>query len=180
MLTKEQVQQYHKLGYLVLDELFDATEIEKVKARADKIIREWDEGSTDHIFTTKDNDRTGNDFFLDSAEKIRCFFEEEAFNEAGELSQERALCINKIGHALHELDPIFERFSHLPVLGEIAQAIGLSQPQIRQSMYIFKQPKIGGSALASRCQFLLHKSSECRHLLVCNGRCDFAKWLLMG
>lgn len=144
MLTKEQVQQYHKLGYLVLDELFDATEIEKVKARADKIIREWDEGSTDHIFTTKDNDRTGNDFFLDSAEKIRCFFEEEAFNEAGELSQERALCINKIGHALHELDPIFERFSHLPVLGEIAQAIGLSQPQIRQSMYIFKQPKIGG------------------------------------
>ena len=72
MLTKEQVQQYHSTGYLVLDELFDANEIGKVIARADKIIREWDDGSKDHIFTTKDNDRTGNDFFLDSAEEIRC------------------------------------------------------------------------------------------------------------
>ncbi|SQH78212.1 protein of unknown function, might belong to Phytanoyl-CoA dioxygenase [Shewanella benthica] len=45
---------------------------------------------------------------------------------------------------MHELDPVFEQFSHLPLLGEIAADVGLQQPQIRQSMYIFKQPRIGG------------------------------------
>ncbi len=144
MLSMEQVRQYQNQGYIVLDELFDLDEINKVKMQADKIINEWSEESADHIFTTEDNDRSGNAFFLESAEKIRCFFEEEAFNEQGELYQERALCINKIGHALHELDPVFERFSHLPILGEIAEAIGIKSPQIRQSMYIFKQPRIGG------------------------------------
>ncbi|MFT2111596.1 phytanoyl-CoA dioxygenase family protein [Marinomonas sp. 2405UD68-3] len=144
MLTMEQVKQYSEQGYLVLDELFDVNEINKIKAQAEKIISEWDELSQDHIFTTEDNDRSGNDFFLSSSENISCFFEEEAFNDKGELCQDKNLCINKIGHALHELDPIFERFSHLPILGEIAASIGLINPQIRQSMYIFKQPKIGG------------------------------------
>ena len=75
---------------------------------------------------------------------MSCFFEEEAFDEKGEFVQDRALCINKIGHALHELDPVFNDFSHQAILGEIAQDIGLIEPQIRQSMYIYKQPKIGG------------------------------------
>jgi phytanoyl-CoA hydroxylase len=54
------------------------------------------------------------------------------------------LCINKIGHALHELDPVFNAFSHQKLLGDIAEDLGVKQPQIRQSMYIFKQPRIGG------------------------------------
>ena len=37
----------------------------------------------------------GDEYFLGSAERIRCFFEEEAFGEDGKLTQERSLCINK-------------------------------------------------------------------------------------
>ncbi|KJZ10374.1 MAG: phytanoyl-CoA dioxygenase family protein [Marinomonas sp.] len=144
MLNDEQINQYHEQGFLVLDQVFELDELEKVKAQAAKIVNDWHDEDRSHTFSTKDNDRSGNDFFLDSAETMSCFFEEEAFDEKGEFVQDRSLCINKIGHALHELDPVFNRFSHQKVLGDIAKDIGLAAPQIRQSMYIYKQPKIGG------------------------------------
>ena len=36
------------------------------------------------------------------------------FNENGELIRPKALSINKIGHAMHDLDPTFDRFSRAP------------------------------------------------------------------
>ena len=144
MLTNEQKQHYQEQGYLVLESVFSVELLAKVKAQAEHLVNEWQDDDNSHIFTTKNNDRSGNDFFLDSAEEIRCFFEEEAFDDEGNFVQDRSLCINKIGHALHELDPVFDAFSHQAVLGDIAKDIGLREPQIRQSMYIYKQPKIGG------------------------------------
>lgn len=144
MLSQQQVLQYHEQGYLVLDQMIPVETLNELKQRAAKIVDEWKPDITTSIFTTNDNDRTGDSYFLDSAEKIRCFFEEEAFDKNGQLIEQKALCINKIGHALHELDPVFREFSHLPVLGDIANDIGVDEPEIRQSMYIFKQPKIGG------------------------------------
>jgi phytanoyl-CoA hydroxylase len=75
---------------------------------------------------------------------VRCFFEEEAFDATGQLKQEKALSINKIGHAMHDLDPVFDRFSRGPDMAAVAADLGLKQAQIWQSMYIFKQPGIGG------------------------------------
>ena len=49
---------------------------------------------------------------------IRCFFEEEAFDAAGRLAVEKPPGINKIGHALHDLDPVFDAFSRSPALAE--------------------------------------------------------------
>lgn len=144
MLSDVQKKDYHEQGFVVLDQVFALEELEQVKRQAAKIVEDWHDEDISHTFGTQDNDRSGNDFFLDSAETMSCFFEEEAFDEKGEFVQDRALCINKIGHALHELDPVFKRFSHQSVLGEIANDIGLIAPQIRQSMYIYKQPKIGG------------------------------------
>ncbi|EAQ64539.1 hypothetical protein MED121_21350 [Marinomonas sp. MED121] len=144
MLNEGQIKQYQDQGFLVLDEVFPLDELEQVKQQAAKIVNDWHDDDRSHTFGTKDNDRSGNDFFLDSAETMSCFFEEEAFDEKGEFVQDRALCINKIGHALHELDPVFKRFSHQKILGDIAKDIGLQEPQIRQSMYIYKQPNIGG------------------------------------
>ncbi len=83
-------------------------------------------------------------YFLASADRIHCFFEEEAFGEDGRLRRTKALSINKIGHALHDLDPVFDRFSHGADLAALAADLGLAQPQVWQSMLIFKQPRIGG------------------------------------
>jgi phytanoyl-CoA hydroxylase len=75
---------------------------------------------------------------------IWCFFEEQAFDADGELAQPKELSINKIGHAQHDLDDEFQRFSYDPRLAEIAADIGMVDARALQSMYIFKQPRIGG------------------------------------
>jgi phytanoyl-CoA hydroxylase len=84
------------------------------------------------------------DYFLTSGDKIRCFFEKDAFNENGELRQDAHLCLNKLGHAMHDLDSVFKEFSHSSRLGAVARSIGFKQEKLLQSMYIFKQPRIGG------------------------------------
>lgn len=148
-LNLEQQAQYKEQGYVLIENALSSSQVASMKQRAQQIIHEdIQQSHADHtdnkVFTTKHNDRTGNAFFLDSAEKVRCFYEEDAFNTDGNLAQEPELCINKIGHALHELDPVFKNISHMPSLGTIAKQLGLVQPEIRQSMYIFKQPRIGG------------------------------------
>lgn len=144
MLSGEQIRQFHEEGFTTVTGFLDHMQIGAMKSRAAQIVAEWDEDETRHVFSTNDNDRTNDTYFLESAEMVRCFYEEDAFGEDGKLVQDRSLCINKIGHALHELDPVFNPLSHLPELGRVADQIGMVQPQIRQSMYIFKQPRIGG------------------------------------
>ena len=45
---------------------------------------------------------------------------------------------------MHDLDPTFESFSYTPELAGVAADIGLADALALQSMYIFKQPHIGG------------------------------------
>jgi phytanoyl-CoA hydroxylase len=96
------------------------------------------------IFTTNEQTRHSDEYFLTSGDTTRFFFEEEAFDEDGGLRQAKALSINKLGHAMHDLDPVFERFSHTADLAEVCTDLGYEDPSILQSMYIFKQPRIGG------------------------------------
>jgi phytanoyl-CoA hydroxylase len=62
----------------------------------------------------------------------------------GQLRQAKALSINKIGHAMHDLDPVFEAFYARCETGGGGARPRAGQPQVWQSMYIFKQPGIGG------------------------------------
>lgn len=143
MLNKQQIQDFQQNGFIVLDQLIGPQWLARLKAQAADIVDHW-QGDEGNVFTTSRESHNRDAFFLESAEKISCFFEEEAFDKDGNLVQARDLCINKIGHAMHELDPVFSEFSHQAILGELATDIGMLDPQIRQSMYIFKQPNIGG------------------------------------
>jgi len=131
-------------GYLVLPGFKSADEIARVRQRAAEIVDAFVPSGSVSIFTTTEQTRTADSYFLGSADKIRCFFEEEAFAPDGSLKQDKALSINKIGHALHDLDPLFDRFSRGDALQSLACRIGLEQAILWQSMYIFKQPGIGG------------------------------------
>ena len=57
------------------------------------------------VFLFQINDR----YFLDSNDKIRYFFETDAFDENGKLQLPKDSCLNKIGHALHWIDPRFKK-----------------------------------------------------------------------
>ena len=45
---------------------------------------------------------------------------------------------------MHDLDPVFNRFSRSPQMKRLAAELNLSESLIIQSMYIFKHAKIGG------------------------------------
>ena len=145
MLSPAQQAHYQTDGFLVLPGFKTAAEVAALRQRALAIVDAFDADAHRAIFSTSDQARrAASRTFLDSAEGIQCFFEEEAFDADGRLRQAKALSINKIGHALHDLDPVFDAFSHGPALAALAADLGLAQPQLWQSMYIFKQPGIGG------------------------------------
>lgn len=83
------------------------------------------------------------DYFLSSGDKIRVFFEKNGIGPAsGAESGWRG--VDKIGHALHDLDPMFDEFSRDPRLGAICRQVGMIDPLLLQSMVIFKQAQKGG------------------------------------
>ncbi len=144
MLSKEKISQFQQDGYIVVPNFKTVAEIATLRERAAKIVEEFDPATSKSIFTTREQEKKIDYYFLNSANNISCFFEEEAFDEQGNLRQAKSLSINKIGHAIHDLDPVFSEFSRGPALAKVAEQLGLQQPQIYQSMYIFKQPGIGG------------------------------------
>ena len=143
-LSADQIAHYQSRGYLTLPGFKPLAELQALRAQAQAIVEAFEPGEQVSIFTTREQVRSTDDYFLDSGDQIRCFFEEEAFGPDGQLRQAKALSINKIGHALHDLDPVFDAFSHGAALAGVAASLGLIQPQLWQSMYIFKQPGIGG------------------------------------
>ncbi|MET0518114.1 MAG: phytanoyl-CoA dioxygenase family protein [Burkholderiaceae bacterium] len=144
MLSPQQQRDYQAQGFLVLPGFKSAAAIAALRARAEALVEAFDPRDARPVFSTQEQDRKADDYFLDSADQVRCFFEEEAHDEQGRLRVPKALAINKIGHAMHDRDPVFADFSHGPELAELARDLGLARPQIWQSMYIFKQPGIGG------------------------------------
>lgn len=143
-LSQQQIQQFQQQGYLALPDFKSASEIAALRARAEALVEAFDPASSKTIFTTNEQVRAVDRYFLDSATRSSCFFEEEAFDEKGHLKQAKALSINKIGHAMHDMDPVFDAFSRGTALHAVAHSLGLQEPQLWQSMYIFKQPGIGG------------------------------------
>ncbi|KAL8137582.1 hypothetical protein V2J09_003583 [Rumex salicifolius] len=104
-------------------------------------------------------------YFFDSAENISFFFEEKAFNDDGSLKQTKQLSINKVGHALHDMDPVFQKVSGSEKVSSMLHSLGYKRPVIIQSMYIFKQPGIGGEVVPHQDNsFLYTEPTTCTGL----------------
>jgi phytanoyl-CoA hydroxylase len=144
MLSAAQREDWHRQGWLVLPGFKTAAELAVATARAHAIVEAFDPAQGASRFSTRDRSLVADARLLASAQAVHCFFEEEALDGEGRLRVPKAQSINKIGHALHDLDPVFGPFSHGAALAELAFDLGLTKPQVWQSQVIFKQPHIGG------------------------------------
>lgn len=119
----------------------------QLKTAINHLIDQWDP-EKDHscVFATGENrEQSRSRYFLESADNISFFLEEDAVDHnTKKLNRDKHISINKIGHALHVLEPSFKSVSFSEQIEGILKDLSYVQPAVCQSMYIFKQPYIGG------------------------------------
>ena len=159
-LTPVMIRAFERDGYLVLKEFFPTVACQALRDRARHLVEAFQPADTPSVFSTTAPAHARDDYFRDSGDKIRFFFEEDAFDAAGGLRQDKARSINKIGHALHDLDPVFNAFSRDAKMAALATGLGFRDPLLLQSMMIFKQPWIGGEVVCHQDSTFLHTEPE--------------------
>ncbi|KAI1749845.1 phytanoyl-CoA dioxygenase [Xylaria castorea] len=170
-LTASQLASFERDGYLVIPNALPPTTVQALLAETHKLLDEFPLSShpMTKFSTGEKSDHVGDDYFLSSGDKVRFFFEEDAFSASGELQKPKALAINKIGHYLHALSPPFASLldptlnpdlrgagtsvGSVAAVGHVesshpaavARALGFRDPRVLQSMVICKQPEIGAA-----------------------------------
>ncbi|KAI1336787.1 phytanoyl-CoA dioxygenase [Xylariaceae sp. FL0016] len=168
-LTFDQIAQFHRDGYLIVPSAIPPPYVQALLAETHTLLSDFDLSShpLTRFSTGEKSDHVGDDYFLNSGDAVRFFFEEDAFSPTGELLKPKERAINKIGHYLHALSPPFagllDPALNPDLLGAgtstgsvaagrkeshpaaIARALGFADPRVLQSMIICKQPEIGGA-----------------------------------
>ncbi len=148
---------YDRDGFLHFTDAVDVETRKVLLAHIDALIADFDAGAQRTVFDAGADQSHGADrYFLESGDKIRFFLEAGALDAEGRLTCDKAVAVNKIGHALHALDPRFRSFSDDPRFSTLVRGLGLARPRAVQSMVICKPPFVGGEVECHQDATFLH------------------------
>ena len=151
---------FERDGVIVLRDFVPVAACKRLRERALELVDAFDAESVRSVFSVTKQTQLNDDYFNDSGDKIRFFFEDGAFDETGSLLQAKEHSLNKMGHAMHDLDPVFDEFSRTPELAAVVDSLGYVDPGLLQSMYIFKPPRIGGEVTCHQDSTFLYTEPE--------------------
>lgn len=144
-LTPERVEQFENDGYLILRNIATQETIDNLRAAMGEIMESFDFEAINNLNSLLAKDMSKfHKHFAESSYEIYPFVEKGAFDGEGNLTVPKFRSCWKVGHAMHDLHPVFERYSYSNMIKYIAlTAHKFNIPQIVQSMYMFKNPNIG-------------------------------------
>ncbi|XP_069093126.1 phytanoyl-CoA dioxygenase domain-containing protein 1 isoform X2 [Pleurodeles waltl] len=160
-ITGDQVKKFHEDGFLVLEGVFSPEECDTMMDAMKDIVAQMDVPLHCRTeFTTQEEEQLqaqgSADYFLTSGDKIRFFFEKGVFDKNGGFLVPKERSLNKVGHALHAYEPVFKQVTHSQNIQTVARSLGMAEPVVVQSMYIFKQPGFGGEVTPHQDATFLH------------------------
>lgn len=165
----EIIEFYFENGYAVIPQFLNNSEIDELKGECFTIIDDLDvKSERSVIFSTslsRDvDDSKSDDYFMNSGDKIRYFYESNAFDKSGELIVDKYKCLNKVGHGLHWLNPVFKRYTFNDKVKDVVKTVGFVDPVVVQSMIIYKNAGIGGVVLPHQDATYLHTTPDIKVL----------------
>jgi len=151
-------------GFLRVQGFCSPKECETMIGRMMELIDDWDPTKAKWTFRTDDKydeaqGKSGtSDYFLDSANRTHFFMEVDAAAEDGSLKPglKKEESLNKVGHGMHVNDKIFRDYCDSEKMANLVSSLGWQNPVVPQSMYIFKQAKIGGEVTSHQDSTFLY------------------------
>lgn len=154
------LDQFNNTGYLILRDFIAPEDCDHLMARMETLVDDF--AKTEQVttvFSTLTHEHMQDRYFLESADEIYYFFEKDALGTDG-LCYSVQESLNKVSHALHEKDPVFKEFCSQDLIRTLMLDLGYADPVIRQSMYIFKQARIGGEVAMHQDSTFLHTAGK--------------------
>ena len=178
----QRCQFFDEHGFLLLKSFAAPSEVSSMKEQMHQLVlHNWNpNGDTDKNDTNNNTDNSNgnklsvfrtdekqieaqgsNDYFLQSANQIHFFAESQALTPQQTLKpqflHDKISALNKAGHALH-LPPQqpFHTYTTSPKIKNLLQELGWEDPVVPQSMYIFKQAKVGAEVTSHQDSTFLY------------------------
>jgi len=163
---------FDRNGFLLIKSFCDiTTEVNLMKEQMQTLVNEmWDPNNEEKkvtVFRTDDkqiDNQGSDDYFLESANKVHFFAESKAMEEDGKLKREflkdKMLALNKAGHGMHMIPGEFHNYTTSDKIKDLVKELGWSDPIVPQSMYIFKQARVGGEVTSHQDSTFLYTTPK--------------------